>query len=252
VISHDVISEESTLYYNTSDTVGPESRCYSAPEIKTREEQPAWGNKFDQKEAPCEKAPERIVRQEEQEEVFYCGDAKEILAPFHQHKPQFGSLSRGQSSIRGDGDSDNDNSAGREEMPFVQTRKNKRKSDSSGMLTGLRPDTNSPYWKSQRVKLNTTEGMGSTHSKWPDSGTSNTGTSEAIVEAVYMMEPGPNLYKSAMESDAAWELQEAIYSECVSLEKNKVFIFVHLIPERKKAIPTKLILQSNSIRLGKL
>ena len=194
--------------------MGPEWRCYSAPEIKTREEQLAWGNKFDQKEAPGAKAPERIVRDEEQEEVFYWGDAKEILAPFHQHKPQFGSSSRGQFSISGDGDGDNDNSAGREEMLFVPMRKNKRKSDTAGMLTGLRADTNSSYWKCQRGKLHTREGMGSTHSKRPDSGTSKTGTSEAIVKAVYMMEPGPNPYKSAMESDEEpeCEWQEAIYS----------------------------------------
>jgi len=58
-----------------------------------------------------------------------------------------------------------------------------------------------------------------------------------------MVEAGPNTYKSAMESDAACEWQEAIDSQCTSLEKNKVLTVVHEIPETKKAIPTKLILQ---------
>ena len=137
-------------------------------------------------------------------------------------------------------------------MPYVPTRKRRRKSDTAGMLTGLRADTNSSYWESQRGKLHTTEGMGSPHSKRTGSGISNKGTSEEIVQAVYMVKAGPNPYKSAMESDQACESPEAIDSECVSLEKNKVLIFVHEIPERKKAIPTKLILQQNSIRLGKL
>ena len=61
--------------------------------------------------------------------------------------------------------------------------------------------------------------------------------------AVYMVEADPNTYKSAMESDEACEWQEAIDSECVSLEKDEVLTFVHEIPEAKKAIPTKLILQ---------
>jgi len=84
--------------------------------------------------------------------------------------------------------------------------------------------------------------MGSTHSQ-SGSGTSNTGTSEAMALAVYMVEADPNTYKSAMESDEACEWQEAIDSECVSLEKDEVLTFVHEIPEAKKAIPTKLILQ---------
>jgi len=56
--------------------------------------------------------------------------------------------------------------------------------------------------------------MGSTHSKRGGSGTSNTGTSDAMVEAVYMVEAGPNTYKSAMESDEACEWQEGIDSGC--------------------------------------
>ena len=73
--------------------MGPESRCYYAPEIKPWEEHLPWGDEFDEKEAPREKAPERIVRYEEQEEVIDWGDAKEVLAPFHQHKPLVGSSS---------------------------------------------------------------------------------------------------------------------------------------------------------------
>jgi len=75
---------------------------------------------------------------------------------------------------------------------------------------------NSSYWESQKGKLPATEGMGSAHSKKSGSGTSNTSTSEAMVEAVYMVEAGPNTYKSAMESDEACEWQEAIDSECAS------------------------------------
>jgi len=70
VISHDVIFEESTSYYNTSDTVGQESRRYYASEIQPWEEQLAWGNEFDEEEAPGEKAPAARVREEDQEEVF--------------------------------------------------------------------------------------------------------------------------------------------------------------------------------------
>jgi len=84
--------------------------------------------------------------------------------------------------------------------------------------------------------------MGSTHSK-SGSGTSNTGTSDARVSAIYMVEAGPNRYKSPMQSDEPCEWQEAIDCECASLEKNKVLTFVHEIPEMKKAIPMKLSLQ---------
>jgi len=58
-----------------------------------------------------------------------------------------------------------------------------------------------------------------------------------------MVKAGPNTYKSAMESDEACEWQEAIHCESASLEKNKVLTFVHEIPETKKPIRTKLILQ---------
>jgi len=245
VISHDVIFEESTSYYNTSDMVRQESRCYYVPEIQPWEEQLAWGDEFDEEEAPGEKAPERKVtqREEEQEQVFYWGDAEEVLALFHLGKPQVESSSAGQSSNGRDGGGDDDNGAEQEEMPFVITRKKRRKSDTPGMLKGLTADTNSSYWELEKGKLPTTEGMGRTYSKRGSSRTSNTGTSEAMVSAVYMVEAGPNTYKSAMESDEACKWQEAIDSECASLEKNKVLTFVHEIPETKKAIPTKLILQ---------
>jgi len=242
VISNNVIFEESRSDYNTSDTVGQKLRCYYAPEIQQWEEQQAWGDEFDEEEAPGEKAPERRVREEEQEQVFDWGDAGEVLAPFHLHKPQVELSSAGQSSNGGDGDSDDDNDAGREEMPFVTTRKKRRKLDTPGMLRRLRADTNSSYWESQKGKLPTTEGMGSIHSK-SGSGTLNTGSSGTMVSAVYMVEAGPNMYKAAMESDEACEWQEAINSEYVFLEKNKVLMFVHEIPETKKAITTKLILE---------
>jgi len=64
------------------------------------------------------------------------------------------------------------------------------------------------------------------YSKRGGSRTLNTGTSEAIVEAVYMVEAGLNTYKAAMESDEACEWQEATDSECASLEKNKVLTFL--------------------------
>jgi len=72
VISHDVIFEESTSYYNTSDMVGQESRRYYVPEIQPWEKQLAWGDEFDEEEALGEKAPDRRVtqREEEQEQVF--------------------------------------------------------------------------------------------------------------------------------------------------------------------------------------
>jgi len=60
-----------------------------------------------------------------------------------------------------------------------------------------------------------------------------------MVAAVYMVEAGPNTYKSAMESDEACEWQEAINPEYASLEKNKMFTFVHEILETKNAIPTQ-------------
>jgi len=242
VISHDVIFEESTSYYNTSDTVGQESRRYYAPEIQPWEEDLAWGDEFDKEEPLGEKAPERRVREEEQEQVFDWGDAEEVLAPFHLPNPRVESSWAGQSCNGGEGGGDDDNDADREEMAFVMTRKKRRKSDTPGMVRGLRADMNSSYWESQKGKLPTTEGMGSTHSK-SGSGTSNTGTSEAIVSAVNMVEAGPNTYQSAMESTEACEWQEAIDSECASLEMNKVLTFVHEIPETKKAITTKLILQ---------
>ena len=148
MISHDVIFEESTSYDNTSDTVGQELRRYYTPEIQPWAEQLAWGDEFDEEEAPGEKAPERRVREEEQEQVFDWREAEEVLAPFHLRKPQVESSSAGQSFNGGDGDSDGDNDADREEMPFLTTRKKTRKSDTPGMLRGLRADTNSSYWES--------------------------------------------------------------------------------------------------------
>ena len=182
-ISHDIIFTESTSYYNTSDMVGQESRRYYLLEIQPLEEQLAWGHEFDEEEAPGERAPVRRVREEEQEQVFDWGDAKEVQAPFHLRKPQVGLSSAGQSSNRGDGGGDDDNDTDREEVPFVPMRKKRRKSDTPGMLSGLRADTNSSSWESQKGKLPTTEGMGSTHSKCGPR-TSNTGTSEALVSAV--------------------------------------------------------------------
>ena len=239
MISHDVIFEESTSYYNTSDTVGQESRRYYAPEVQPWEEQLAWGDELDEEEAPKGKAPE----EEEVQQQFDWEDAGEVLAPFRMHKPRIELSSRGQSSDGGDGDGDDDNAADREEVPVIKAKKKRRKSDTPGMLRGLRADTDSTYWESQRGELPTTEGMGSEYSKQGGSRTSNTSTSEAIVSAVYMVEAGPNTYKSAMESDEAYEWQEAIDSECASLEKNRVLTFVRKIPATKKAIPTKLILQ---------
>jgi len=63
-----------------------------------------------------------------------------------------------------------------------------------------------------------------------------------MVPAVYIMQAGPNTDKSTMELDEECEWQEPIDSECSSLEKNKVAL-VNEIPEMKKEIPTKLILQ---------
>jgi len=85
--------------------------------------------------------------------------------------------------------------------------------------------------------------MESEYSKQDGSRTSNTSTNEVMVSAVYMMEAGPNTYKSARESDEPCEWQEAIVSEHASLEKNRVLTFVREIPATKKAIPSKHILQ---------
>jgi len=54
----------------------------------------------------------------------------------------------GQSFNGSDGDGDNDNDGDREEMPFVTTTKKRRKSDTPGILRGLRADKNSSYWES--------------------------------------------------------------------------------------------------------
>ena len=145
--------------------MGQESRRYYTPQIQPWEQQLAWGDEFDEKEVPGEKAPERRVREEEQEQVYDWRDAEEDLAPFHLRKPQVKSTSAGQSSNGGTGDSDNDNDADREEMVFVETRKKRRKLDTPGMVRGLRADTNSSYWVSQKGKVPATEGMGSPHSK---------------------------------------------------------------------------------------
>ena len=170
------------------------------PEIQPWEEQLAWGDEFDEKEAPGKKASERIVREEEQQEVFEWGDAEQVLAPFHLYKPQVEPSSGGQYS-NGNSDSNHDNSVDREAMPFVTTRKKRRKSDTSAMLRGLRAETNSSYSESQRGKLPTMKGIRATHSKRSSSGRSNTGTSEAMVSAVYIVEAGPITYKSARKSD---------------------------------------------------
>ena len=177
------------------------------------------------------------------QEQFDWEDAGEVLAPFRMHKPRIELSSRGQSSHGGDGDGDDDNAADREEVPVIKSKKKRRKSDMPGMLRGLRADTDSSYWESQRGELPATERMGSEYSKQGGSRTSNTSMSEAMVSAVYMVEAGPNTYKSAMESDEAYEWQEAINSECASLEKNIVLTFVREIPAMKRAIPTNLILQ---------
>jgi len=73
-------------------------------------------------DAPGEKAPERRVREEEQEQVSDWGDAEEVLAPFNLRKPRVESSSAGQSS-NGDRGGDNDDDADWEEMPLVTTRK---------------------------------------------------------------------------------------------------------------------------------
>ena len=145
VISQNVSFEESTSDYNTSDTVGQELRRYYAPEIQPWEEQLAWGDEFDKEEAPGGKAPDRRVtqREEEPEQVFDWGDAEEVRAPFHLCKSRVESSSAGQCSNGGDGGGDDDNDADREEMPFVTTRKKMVKSDTAGILRGLRADTNS-------------------------------------------------------------------------------------------------------------
>ena len=236
MISPNVIFQESTSYYNTSDTVGQESQRYYAPEVQPWEAQLAWGNEFDEEEAPKGKAPE----EEEVQEQFDWEDAGEVLAPFPKHKSRIKLLSRGQSSDGGD-----DSAADREKVPVIKAEKKRRKSDTPGRLRGLRADTDSSYWESQRGELPTTEGMGSEYSKQGSSRTSNTSTSEVMVLAVYMVEAGPKTYKSARESDKACEWQEAIDSECASWDKNRVLTFVCEIPATKKAVPPKLILLRN-------
>jgi len=71
-----------------------------------------------------------------------------------------------------------------------------------------------------------------------------------MVSAVYIVEAGLSTYKSAMDSDEICQWQQAINPECASLEKNKVLMFVYKIPNTKKAIPTKLILQRKLNAVG--
>ena len=168
------------------------------------------------------------------------------------HKPQVkSSSSREPPASSGDCDGNDDNVPVRQEELIRKRKKKRRISDTSGMIRGLRADTNSPYWESQKGELPATEGMGSIRSRQGEAGPSNTSNSDAMVSAVYMVEAGLNMYKSAMESDEACEWQDAIDSECASLKKNKVLMFVREIPEMKKAIPTKLILQRKLNPVGR-
>ena len=93
---------------------------------------------------PEEKVPERRVREEEQEGGFDWGDAEEVLAPLHLHKPQVESPSGGQSSNCGDSDSNDDNDTDGKDMQFVMTRKKMTKADTPGRLTGLRAASLAP------------------------------------------------------------------------------------------------------------
>ena len=59
----------------------------------------------------------------------------------------------------------------------------------------------------------------------------------------FRVEDGLRNYTKAMESTEAEQWQKAMDLECTSLVKNKVLQFVDAVPPRKKAIPTRLILQ---------
>jgi len=71
-----------------------------------------------------------------------------------------------------------------------------------------------------------------------------------MVLPLYMVETRPNTYNSAMKSDEACEWQEAIVSDCASLEKNKGLTFIHEISETKKVITMKLILNRKLNPIG--
>lgn len=113
----------------------------------------------------------------------------------------------------------------------------------------MRADTDSSFREFQKGHLQTTEGIGSIHSKRGSSRACKRGTSKAIVTTVYMTEACLNTYKSA-KSDEAYEWQDAIHSEDASLKKNKVLKFIHKVPGTKEAIPTKLILQGKLNLVG--
>ena len=116
------------------------------------------------------------------------------MVPFRLGKPW--------KELSSDAEDDDDNAVDWEAVPVIQKKK-RRVSDTSGMGRQLRADGGSSYWGSRPGKPPATEGMVSHQSSAGDSRTSDTrGT---MVSAVYMREAGPSTYKSAMESDKAYE-----------------------------------------------
>jgi len=63
-----------------------------------------------------------------------------------------------------------------------------------------------------------------------------------MISAVYMVKAGPVNYKAAIETPQAVQWQQAIDSQCSSVVKNKVQMFIDSIPTGKRAISTRPIL----------
>ena len=104
----------------------------------------------------------RQIIEEEEGGRYDWGEDKEVVVPFMMHKPQVElSSSREPSAGTSDGDGDDDNVPVRQEEPIGKEKKKRRISDMAGMIRGLRVDTDSPYWESQKGELPATEGMGS-------------------------------------------------------------------------------------------
>ena len=65
---------------------------------------------------------------------------------------------------------------------------------------------------------------------------------DSSIDTILMVEEGPPTFRQAMDTEEAAEWKEAIDSEAVLIEENKMFVDVNILPPGKKAIPTKIIL----------
>jgi len=230
--ARDVVFEESKSYYPTDIENGGVPQRYHAPEVQPWEEKVAWGDEFDEEEADAElprvsrvkeKEKKRAVRVEEPEEeqlVDLAGfDEGENV--YMESGPRFEVM-------------------GPPVMPG-HFRKPPQREKEQWMVKGLRSDGKSSFWNGTPGAL--PEATSQLRSK-PHRSASISFANYAMLTTVYMVEEGPPNYRKAMESEEAEEWQKAVDSECASLTKNKVLQFVDAVPTGKKAIPTRLILQS--------